>query len=290
MGRIATSTNEQIELLKSRGMILDLDEVKVKELLHDIGYYRLGFYWHPFEKDKDHNFIDNTKFSSVVALYYLDVDLRNLLVRALYRIEVNFRSNVVYYVSNTYKNSPTWFIDTHVVDQSFINEIGNHYNDKFKKDNKVIQCHHNKYINDKFAPAWKTLEFFTFGAILKLYSSLKSNETQQRISLKYDVRNTDKFKNLINTIVFVRNACAHGGVIFDLKTSKGISKMPQFDFHNENRHSLDSAIRVIQFILQQISINRKNELETDIKNLFESHRNTPEIKKIIEEKIGYHYN
>jgi abortive infection bacteriophage resistance protein len=50
MGRTATTTIEQIDLLKNRGMILDMEVEKVKEILHDIGYYRFGFYWHPFEK------------------------------------------------------------------------------------------------------------------------------------------------------------------------------------------------------------------------------------------------
>jgi len=289
MGRQATTTSEQIALLKSRGMLLDMEETKVKEILHDIGYYRLGFYWHPFEKDKAHNFIEGTRFSNIVALYYLDVDLRYLLIRALNRIEVSFRTNVVYFVSNSYKNSPTWFIDPHLVHQKFIDNISYHYNDKFKKDNKVIQHHHTKYINDKYAPAWKTLEFFTFGAMLKLYSSLKNEENQKQISLNYDIKNVEKFKNLINTIIYVRNACAHGGVIFDLKTPKGISKVPHFNFYKDNRHSLDSAIRVIQFLLQKISTNRKEELEKGIKKLFDSHKENPDIKRIIEEKIGYSF-
>ena len=62
-------------------MCFDWDEKKVKDVLLDIGYYRLGFYWHPFSIDKEHNLVPDTKFSDVVALYYLDVDLRNILMR-----------------------------------------------------------------------------------------------------------------------------------------------------------------------------------------------------------------
>jgi abortive infection bacteriophage resistance protein len=81
MGNIATSITQQIEKLKERGMILDYNDAKAKEILLDIGYYRLGFYWNPFEKDKEHNFQPGTKFSDAVTLYYLDVDLRNLLLK-----------------------------------------------------------------------------------------------------------------------------------------------------------------------------------------------------------------
>lgn len=286
MGRIATRIEEQIEILKKRGMELDYSHGKTKEILYDIGYYRLGFYWNPFEVDEDHNFESGTKFSTAVKLYYLDVDLRNLLVRYINRIEINFRTNVIYLVSNKYKSSPTWFIDPDVVEQEYIDNIDKHYNDRFKNDNKPIKLHHKKYLNDKYAPAWKTLEFFTFGAILKIYSSLKDEEMQKRIAGKYGVINIKKFKNLINTMVFVRNACAHGNVIFDLKTPKGISSLPALNFHNGDRHSLRSAVLVILYFLDQISQNRKKELEQEFDNLIEKNCEDPVLKKIIETKMG----
>lgn len=49
----ATSVEDQIKKLSERGMDLDLEELKIKEILLDIGYYRLGFYWHPFELTKN---------------------------------------------------------------------------------------------------------------------------------------------------------------------------------------------------------------------------------------------
>lgn len=49
MGNIATDTETQIENLTQRGMLLDYPNEKIVEILLDIGYYRLGFYWHPFE-------------------------------------------------------------------------------------------------------------------------------------------------------------------------------------------------------------------------------------------------
>lgn len=49
MAEVATTIDEQIKLLKDRGMNIE-DEVKARENLMDIGYFRLGFYWFPFEK------------------------------------------------------------------------------------------------------------------------------------------------------------------------------------------------------------------------------------------------
>jgi len=159
MGKLATTIDEQILLLEARGMILDLSKDKVKEILMDIGYYRLGFYWYPFEKNKAHEFEENTKFSDVVSLYYLDVDLRHLLLKYLNRFEIHFRTQVIYIVSNYYKQSPTWFADSHIMGSEFIQNLPKFYNKKFIRHNKTIKKHHANHINDKYAPAWKTLEF-----------------------------------------------------------------------------------------------------------------------------------
>ena len=52
MGNIAKNVDEQIDLLQSRGMIIN-DIEKAKEVLLDVGYYRLGFYWFPYEGTAD---------------------------------------------------------------------------------------------------------------------------------------------------------------------------------------------------------------------------------------------
>ena len=113
--KTATSIDEQIQLLESRGMKFK-DKDKAKEILLDIGYYRLGFYWFPYEKsypsryNRSHEFQNDTLFDNVVTLYYFDHDLRSIIAPYLYRIEVNFRTFVTYIVSNRYKNNPTWLL------------------------------------------------------------------------------------------------------------------------------------------------------------------------------------
>ncbi len=289
MGKEATNADRQIEILSERNMDLDWDTDKIKEVLLDIGYYRLGFYWNPFEVDDSHNFREGTKFSDVIALYYLDADLRKILSRYINRIEINFRTKVVYYASNINKKSPTWFIDSQVVSQKYVDDFPSFYDDDFKKNNQVIKKHHKKYINDKYAPAWKTLEFFTFGAILKLYKSLREEKTKNRISKIYNILNINKFENFMNTIVHVRNVCAHGGVLFDLKVPLGIAKIPDLNFNDNNRHSLDSAIKVISYILGHISNSRKEEFDEAIDSLLTNNAKNPVIKEFITNKMGYHF-
>jgi abortive infection bacteriophage resistance protein len=289
MGKIATNTIVQIETLKDRGMDLDFSEDKVKEFLLDIGYYRLGFYWYPFEVDNDHNFDPGTKFSDVINLYYLDVDLRNLLLKYTSRIEINFRTKVVYYVSNKFKTSPTWFADPAIMKQEFLEDIDRLYSDSFINRNKPIKKHHAKYINDKYAPAWKTLEYFTFGNILNIYRNIKDFYIRERIANEFGIKKLDKFINFMDTVLLVRNSSAHGDVLFDLNAPKGISVIPPIAFNNNNRSSLDSCIKVISYILGHISVNRQNELEQSIESLFNPLKSNAVLKRIIENEINYQY-
>lgn len=291
MGKIATTIDEQISILKNRGMIIS-DEEKAKEQLLDIGYYRLGFYWYPFEKEnteenRTHLFLPNTHFDTIISLYYLDVDLRNLLTQFIHRIEINFRTKLIYYVSNKYKNYPTWFVNPKVIHTDFIESFDNYYNINFRK-NKVIETHHKNNINDRYAPAWKTLEYFTFGTNLKIFKSLLDNDVKERISNNYGIKNFKKFIQIMEMIVFVRNYCAHSGVMFDLRNTYGIPKLPFYEFNNNDRHCLDSCIKVIIFILSKISENRAQELKEKLNQLLISYSNqSPTIKEIIKTKINY---
>lgn len=287
MGNKATRIDEQIQLLKDRGMALEYPEEKVKELLLDIGYYRLGFYWNPFEVDKNHTFEKGTTFKDVVKLYYLDFDLRNLLTRYITRIEINFKTKLIYYVSNKYKNSPTWFIDNEVMNGNFIISFNKIYNEKFIKNNKPIKKHHDKYINHKYAPAWKTLEFFTFGMVLTVFKSLKDDGLKKRIANEFGVMNPKKFINLMETIVLVRNYCAHGDVLFDLRTPKGITVIPDIEFDKNDRNSLNACIKVVLFFLNSVSKNRKNDLENELKKIFENLYSNDKLKAIIHNYIKY---
>ncbi len=289
LGKNATTVSEQIKLLKSRGLILDFPDEKIEEILLDIGYYRLGFYWNPFEKDKKHNFQSNSKFSDITALYYLDVDLRNSLLKCLNRIEINFRTRLIYTVSNFHKKTPTWFASKSIMESWFIDSLPKFYNKKFKENNLAIRHHHKKYINDKYAPAWKTLEFFSFGTILQIFRAVKNEELKKEIASYYEIKTFDKLENHFRVILTIRNICAHGGVLFDTRTPKGISYIPDLKFNTGDRHSLDASIKLIAFYLGKISENRKTEFLKRIDAIFNNKNISDDLKTIIANKAGYKY-
>ncbi len=297
MGQIASTIDNQIERLSQRGLILDYDKAKIREVLLDIGYYRLGFYWYPFEKNINHEFYQGSKFSDALLLYYLDVDLRNILLRYLNRIEINLRTKIIYYVSNKYKKSPSWYSDENVVNNKFIQSVPGRvsmlnrvYTLEFISNNKTLKKHHLKYPSEDFAPAWKALEFFTFGVLLNLYKDIKDPEIKKRVSESLGVVSVDKFENLMSTVVLIRNICSHGDVLYDFKTPKGLSAIPGINYEGSDRSSLASCIKVIAYFLEHISPNRKNDFIQDINKLFIKNAENQVIKNIITDKINYKYN
>jgi len=146
---------------------------------------------------------------------------------------------------------------------------------------------HKKYINDKYAPAWKTLEFFTFGIMVNLYKNLKDKSLKQKIAIRYGIRNEKVLENYFSTLVEMRNICAHNAVLFDHKLYKELKNGPAFNVSNGNSYQIFPAIKVIWFILNSISQSRANELQNNIISLFDKYKNDNVISCVIENCIGY---
>jgi abortive infection bacteriophage resistance protein len=289
----ATTVEEQMEKMNGRGMTLDVSVEKAKEVLSDIGYFRLGFYCFPFEvdyprlKNRTHLYKDESKISDAVALYYFDVDLRNILSKYINRIEINFRTKVISHVSIRYLESSTWFVDPAVMERKYIDHFdAKIYTDSFKK-NPVIRRHHKEYINDKYAPAWKTLDFMTFGGVLVTYKNLKDPQLKQQIAAQYGIRNVNIMENYMQSIVEIRNVCAHGGVLFDHIWGQALKNGPALEINNDNKDKLYSLIRLILFVLSSISQNRANEMRAEVEQLFNKFRNDASISWIIEKCVGF---
>ena len=288
----ATTVEQQIKILKERGVDFDMSDEKAKEILSDIGYFRLGFYCFPFEttypnrKNRTHRYKQGVKFSDIVSLYYFDTDLRNILSKYLNRIEINFRTNIIYRVSNRYIDCNTWFVSSVAMNRKFTDKFDNElYTDNFKK-NPIIKNHHKKYINDKYAPAWKTLEFFTFGAILKVFQNLNDKSLKQEISLQYNVRNVDTFENYFRAIVELRNLCAHSSVLFDHKLAYPLRNGIAMTINEKNRTKIFSVIKILHYMLRKISDNRAKDMENEISQLFSNKNNSLVICDIINKSVG----
>jgi len=286
MGRLATDIDSQIKILEERGLII-YDYVKAKELLLDVGYYRLGFYFYYFQ-DVDHNFENDICIDDIVSLYYFDFDIKMMLLRYIYRIEVHFRTQLVYYVSNFYSGNNAWYADPKIVNNDILKELNKIYYNLRTNNNTLIK-HHQKYQGDAFAPAWKTFEFFTFGQVFKFYSNLKNVELKKKIAGVYGFRDVELLNNYIIAIINIRNICSHNGILFDFNQPTGIKRIPnlKYRFQTGNTTNLNASIRLILFILSKVSINRAEELEKNLKEEFKKGKANNLINRMITNKIKF---
>ncbi len=287
MGKVATTVEEQIALLESRGMVFDCDLEKVKETLLDIGYYRLGFYSYYFQDKVTHQFNTHVNFNDIIKLYYFDFDMKMLLLRYIYRIEVHFRTQLLYHASNHYVDNNAWYVDSKIVDNKIFKEFNTIYFN-LKTKNKNLVKHHVKHPCD-YAPAWKVFEFLTFGQTFKFFSNLKNEELKKQISAIYGFRDISLLNNYFISIINIRNICSHNGVLFDYNQPIGIKRIPNLKYriNTGNTSNLNASLRLVLFILSKVSKNRANDLEQELKNLLESASENELVKNIINSKIKF---
>lgn len=208
---------EQIDQLKSRGLIISNEGI-AKKFLENISYYRLAGYWWPMQADKTlHTFKPNSTFENVLNIYNFDRELRILIFDVIERVEVGFRTKLIYHLSH--ELSPWWFEDsTYFKDAVEHNKTLNSLDRELQQTKEVfITEHYKKYHTDtRRPPAWKTLEVVSFGVISKFYGNLKSTiGSKDSISAELGTVNHTFLPSWLQSIAQIRNICAHHGRLWN---------------------------------------------------------------------------
>jgi abortive infection bacteriophage resistance protein len=213
----AFDIQQQITQLKDRGLLIG-DEAAAKYLLQNISYYRLEGYWWPMQADKRlHTFKPHSTFENVIAIYNFDRELRLLLFDVIERIEIGFRTKLIYHLSH--EISAWWFEDA----ANFKNEV-EHTETLLAIDRELNQTkevfikeHRKKYHSDtRRPPAWKTLEIASFGNVSKLYGNLLSTiGSKDSIAIELGTVNHTYLPSWLQSIAQIRNICAHHGRLWN---------------------------------------------------------------------------
>lgn len=268
MGRKARPLQEQVALLQKRGMIIAEPE-KARRILLEIGWYRMSFYWFPFETrypdrfDPTHKFRDGTRFEDALLLYAFDFNLRNTLLKPLERIETALRTYIIYAVSTRYPDRPEWFADPKVVSAAHARQFERSVYSVLRRTQPEIELHHKRFPRDRFAPAWKTLEFMTFGAMWTLFESLNSESLRLDVARHFGVHNLDVFCNYMEIVRALRNLCAHGNILYSFHPSK-ILRGPALGGKADPPRNLYGALTVVDHFLGEISERLQRELRTQL--------------------------
>jgi abortive infection bacteriophage resistance protein len=260
--------DEQIELLKSRGMLFH-DEIQAKHHLLNFNYYRLSGYWLPFKKS-DEGFEKNLYFEDIINLYSFDSGLKALLYQALETIEISAKTKFAYYLSQAHGSHPLKvenFTKTYYFDQSYaklLSEI------ERQKDRAFIK-HYRENYSDDLPPLWVCVEVMTFGLLSQLTKNIKNTAVKRLIAKCYDL-DMRIFDSVLYHLSTIRNHIAHHSRLYN-QTSEitfGIPKCLENQCNKDQLGSLYNTIVISDYILRKIE--PKSTLMEDVLRLADKHR------------------
>lgn len=203
---------EQIDILKDRGVIIEDEEV-AKKSLANLNYYRLSAYTLTLRKD-DH-FYDNVHFSDIMQIYNFDMEIRAALMYLLESIEVSMRTYIGYYHAKTfgalgyYKEETFDNADRFHKFEAAYKEAIEEYGNK-----EVFVKHHNDTYDGQF-PIWLLVELLTFGSLSRLFKNLTADVREEICKNNYGKIKDTYIGNWLQGCTILRNICAHRGRLFN---------------------------------------------------------------------------
>lgn len=111
------------------------------------------------EEDKTtHQFKPNSRFEDAVALYNFDIELRDLMFKAVQRLEIALRTNIIQEFS--LGHGPFWFFDTSLSDDEhkFIENMNSIDRELQRCKEDFIKEHRRNY--DTFQACFVELWFY----------------------------------------------------------------------------------------------------------------------------------
>jgi abortive infection bacteriophage resistance protein len=272
----ALSITQQIAHWEAKGLVIQ-DQAVAQSALRFIGLFRLKGYALPFmvQTQSGRQFNAGTTLEQILSLYQFDRELRVLIMRELECIEVAIRT----VISNTLselQSDPFWYLDPNKV---LLGDI-------VKSNGRVVQFDHayflaevkkettrssdefarhyfRKYTSPALPPSWVASECLSFGKWSRLYAHLKVGKTPIASSFSLPV---DVMESWLHCLTYLRNVCAHHGLVFGRKFVFPIKTLKREQQHFASNRSFYAYGAVIQILLK--SIQAKPEWATRLRQHF----------------------
>ena len=181
MNKTFKTLDEQVDILKNKGLIID-DVERAKEILLRENYFFISGYRHLFFKSNESKkFIQNTNFRELYGLFNFDRQLRNIIFKNILIIENNIKSVISYNISRNYGITEKNYLNP----KNFTREPSKtrQVNDLLKKMKRQIRINGGQheatshYIsNYGYIPPWIVVKVLSFGIVSELYGILKVDD------------------------------------------------------------------------------------------------------------------
>lgn len=226
MGKKTFKTlDEQIQILKSRGLVVT-DLEKAKNVLLRENYFFISGYRHLFMKSsKDNVFIPGTTFEELYAMFVFDRRIRNIFFKNLLIIENNIKSLISYQLSKKYGFKESDYLNpkNFSKDPIKVRQVRDVLS-KVKRQIRINGKQHSAtmhYItNYGYIPLWILVKVLSFGIVGELYDILDDAD-QIDIAHVYNV-DVETLVIYLSILSNYRNLCAHEDILYDYRTQKVI--------------------------------------------------------------------
>ena len=228
-----TSIDEQIDLLRSRGMTWD-DEAYARRWRETVGYYRLSAYWLPSEQParndqtRSKTFKPGTSFEEITEIYRFDRRLRLLVMEAIECIEVSVRSR--------WTNRLAVAKGGHAhVDASLFSSGWEHarqfskVSGQVEDSNEVFVRHYRRKYNTPFIPPlWAVTELMSFGQLSKWVKLTSDPSILSGLATDIGLPTKETLTGTLEHLVDVRNHCAHHSRLWNRKLVKRLPNIKRY--------------------------------------------------------------
>lgn len=259
------SFEEQADMLIERGMGGSRDALL--QCLQSVGYYRMSGYWHIFHEDNV--FADGATIEEVIDIYCFDRQLRLIVLDAIERVEVYFRTQLAHKLSRDF--GPFGYLDPEGLPrlslkqhQDFIDKC----HATFDRSREPFVLHYKEKYSDgddsALPPYWMMVNAMDFGQIVTLYKGAPVG-IRQEIAEELDQK-AAVIESWLLSINTVRNICAHHGRLWNraIGTKPRIPKTPEWHTPYEVRPDKVFCVLVIlQYLVKRIvpQSNWRNRLD-----------------------------
>jgi abortive infection bacteriophage resistance protein len=227
--KLFRSIDEQVELLKNRGLIIN-DEPRAKKMLLERNYFDLinGFETLLLVDSKaaEKKYKDKY-FEDFISLYDFDKKLSSSVISVISEFEIRLKTSVAYRYSEkfcqseadalkytdltSYNYKPT---DTAFYSRYFNQHVvfSTDFITKIKKDYSYARAYTNP-------PFWVTIKVFTLHDMLSIVYHL-DRDVLREVLKDFNLKTNEKevFINSIEVIKFMRNSCAHFELVNRFRT------------------------------------------------------------------------
>lgn len=263
--------DEQIELLKQRGLIIK-DEERARKYLLSQNYYNLINGYAKFFPREGERYTAQTTFDEITSLYVFEREFKQALFLGILEAETHLRAIFAYRFAEMYKDEPYAYLNINSYDKDKILKITKTISNLSSKilyyakenDGSSIKHYVNKY---NHVPIWVLVNYIDFGELRFLLKHTKKplqnniakdliefvNQNAPDISAPLPPETLNSFLDNINQ---VRNVCAHNNRLIGFRCHQNTKCwVPLYSKYNidkdDDRRSAYDAFITLQCFLSK---------------------------------------